>query len=139
MADRISPAQRSQNMSRIRGADTEPEQLVRLFLRSVGIRYRLNDKRLPGRPDIVVPRARTAIFVHGCYWHRHEGCQLTTTPKSNSDFWARKFEGNVERDRRKERVLRELGWVVEVVWECEIEQPGVLDLLALNLLSSMDE
>jgi DNA mismatch endonuclease (patch repair protein) len=126
-------------MSRIRGADTEPEKLVRLFLRSVGIHYRLNAKRLPGRPDIVVPRARTAIFVHGCYWHRHEGCPLTTTPKSNAEFWARKFAGTVERDRRKEQALRELGWVVEVVWECEIERPGVLDLLALNLLVSMDE
>ena len=111
---------------------------MRLFLRSVGIRYSLNDKRLPGRPDIVVPSARTAVFVHGCYWHRHEACPLTTTPKSNSEFWARKFEGNVARDRRKEQALRELGWTVEVVWECEIERPGVLDLLALNILARSD-
>jgi DNA mismatch endonuclease, patch repair protein len=126
-------------MSRIRGADTEPEQLVRLFLRSVGIRYRLNDRRLVGRPDIVVPKAKTAIFVHGCYWHRHQGCPLTTTPKSNPEFWAHKFEGNVARDRRKERALRELGWTVEVIWECEILKPGVLELLAFNLLAAIND
>jgi DNA mismatch endonuclease (patch repair protein) len=126
-------------MSRIRGEDTGPEQLVRLFLRSVCIRYRPNDKRLPGRPDLVVPRARTAIFVHGCYWHRHEGCPLATAPKSNAEFWATKFAGNVERDRRKEQALRELGWVVEVIWECEIERPGALELLALKLMANMEE
>ncbi len=112
---------------------------MRLFFRLVGIRYRLNDKRLPGRPDIVVPSARTAIFVHGCYWHRHEGCPLTTVPKSNSEFWAKKFAGNVERDRRKERALQELGWVVEVIWACQIERPGVLDFLALKLLANKYE
>lgn len=126
-------------MSRIRGSDTVPEHLVRLFLRSVGIRYRLNDRRLPGRPDIVVPRAKTVVFVHGCYWHRHQGCSLTTTPKSNTEFWTSKFAGNVERDRRKEQALRELGWTVEVIWECEIHQPGALELLSLNVLANMPE
>jgi DNA mismatch endonuclease, patch repair protein len=106
-------------MSGIRGRDTQPELRVRRYLYSRGLRYRLNKKGMPGRPDLVFARARVAVFVHGCFWHHHPGCRLAATPGSNTDFWAAKFAQNVERDHRKEAELRELGWRVEIVWECE--------------------
>lgn len=119
MADVHSPSQRSFNMSRIRGTSTTPEKIVRSLLRSEGIRYRTNAKDLPGRPDIVLPNSRIAIFVHGCFWHRHKDCRFTTHPKTNSEFWKAKFARTVERDSENIRSLRKLGWKTLVVWECD--------------------
>jgi DNA mismatch endonuclease (patch repair protein) len=106
-------------MSRIRSRDTKPEIAVRSLLHRMGYRFRLHSQHLPGRPDIVLPRYRTVIFVHGCYWHRHKGCRYAYTPKSRVDFWTGKFSENVERDQRREHELRALGWNVLIVWECE--------------------
>lgn len=113
-------------MSRIRGRDTKPELAVRSVLHRLGYRFRLHVPDLPGRPDIVLPRHRTVVLVHGCFWHRHEGCRFCCVPKTRVDFWRRKFEGNVERDRVVRRELRKIGWRVMVVWECEIDAPGRL-------------
>jgi DNA mismatch endonuclease (patch repair protein) len=117
--DRISPAHRSWNMSRIRSANTAPELLVRSLLHRLGYRFRTHAKKLPGRPDIVLKKHRAVILVHGCYWHRHVGCELAYTPKSRLNFWMSKFKQNVERDKRTQRALRRDGWRVIVVWECE--------------------
>jgi len=124
--DRISREHRSWNMSRIRGRDTKPEKAVRSLLHRMGYRFRLHGRDLPGRPDIVLPKHRTVIFVHGCFWHRHRGCKYAYTPKSRVGFWAKKFRANRLRDRRNEISLRERGWNVLVVWECELEDPEAL-------------
>lgn len=110
---------RSRNMRAVRGKNTAPEMRVRRLLHAMGYRFRLHRRDLPGTPDIVLPRHRTVIFVHGCFWHRHPGCKKATAPKSRVEFWAAKFERNVARDEVKERTLRERGWQVLVVWECE--------------------
>ena len=123
MTDRLTRERRSWNMSRIRGKDTEPEKLVRSALHCAGYRFRLHSKQFPGRPDIVLPKHRTVVFVHGCFWHRHKGCRFAYTPKSRVAFWNAKFEGNVERDRRNAGALRKLGWKVVTVWECEADRP----------------
>jgi DNA mismatch endonuclease (patch repair protein) len=122
MADRISQEHRSWNMSRIRGKDTGPERQLRSLLHRAGFRFRLHDAGLPGKPDLVLPRYRTVIFVHGCYWHRHPGCSRVTTPKSRTDFWLAKFQGTVERDQRKAEELRSQGWRVVTIWECDLER-----------------
>jgi DNA mismatch endonuclease (patch repair protein) len=106
-------------MSGIRGKDTEPERRVRRFLHSRGFRYRLHDRRLPGRPDIVLPKYRTVVFVHGCFWHQHPGCRLAARPDTRRGFWAAKLDGNAIRDRRQQAALGAAAWHVEVVWECE--------------------
>jgi len=109
-------------MSRIRGKDTKPERIVRSLLHQSGYRFTVNGPRnrsLPGRPDIVLPKHKAVIFVHGCYWHRHEGCRLAYTPKSRVEFWNAKFSENVERDRKNRVELEELGWKVILVWECQ--------------------
>jgi len=123
VTDRLSRERRSWNMSRIRGRDTGPELLVRSALHRAGYRFRLHRKDLPGRPDVVLPKYRTIVFVHGCFWHRHAGCRLAYTPKSRAAFWNAKFEANVERDRRNARELHRLGWKVVTVWECEADRP----------------
>ncbi|TRW96326.1 DNA mismatch endonuclease Vsr [Paracoccus sp. M683] len=125
MADRISALHRSWNMSRIRGKNTRPEIVLRSHMHRAGFRYRLHDKKLPGRPDLVLPKHKTAIFVNGCYWHRHKGCPKATTPKSNTDFWSKKFEATVARDARKTSELILSGWRVITVWECELESDPV--------------
>ena len=122
MADSIDAARRSWNMSRIRGTDTKPELVVGSILHRNGFRYRKHSPGLPGRPDILLERYKAAIFVHGCYWHRHPGCVHATTPKTRSEFWIQKFRGNVSRDKRHEMELRDLGYDVYVVWECDV--PG---------------
>lgn len=127
MVDRISKQHRSWNMSRIRSKDTAPEMRVRSFLHRHGYRFRLHDKNLPGSPDIVLKKHRTAIFVHGCYWHRHLGCKYAYTPKSRVEFWEKKFEQNVERDSVKERTLQDAGWNVLTVWECETKSPEQIE------------
>lgn len=126
MTDTLSPEKRSWNMSRIRGRDTKPELLVRSLLHRMGYRFRLHRKDLPGKPDIVLPKYRTAIFVHGCFWHRHSGCRLAYEPKSRVEFWRRKFHRNVERHTEVEGQLRDQGWQVLVIWECEVKQTELL-------------
>lgn len=122
MADRISPERRSWNMSRIRGRNTRPERTLRSLLHRAGLRFRLHDPKLPGKPDIVLPKYRTVVLVHGCYWHRHPGCPRTTTPKTNIDFWQSKFDATVRRDKEKAEALKVAGWKVLTVWECDLEK-----------------
>ncbi len=117
--DTLSKEKRSWNMSRIKGKNTEPERKVRSFLHRRGYRFRLHRKDIPGNPDIVLPKYRTVIFIHGCYWHRHPGCRYAYNPKSSVDFWNKKFQKNVERDRRNTEKLKKAGWDVRIVWECE--------------------
>lgn len=129
MADIVSPEVRSRMMAANRRRDTKPEWTVRRYLHARGLRYRLDVRKLPGSPDIVLARHRAAIFVHGCFWHRHPGCRYATTPRNNADFWAQKFERNVERDAEAIVALSESGWRVAVVWECGL----VKDHAAANL------
>ena len=133
--DTLTPERRSWNMSRIRGRDTRPERLVRSLLHRMGYRFRLYRKDLPGRPDIVLPRYRTVVMVHGCYWHRHPACHLAYTPKSNREFWEKKFARNVCRDSLQYEELRAMGWRVIVVWECETKN---LQALSGRLLQNLD-
>ena len=118
MADVHSKAQRSFNMSRIRGKDTKPEMIVRSLVHQMGYRFRLHRKDLPGRPDLVLPRHRKIIFVHGCFWHMHRCRYGRVVPKTNTQFWQDKRRGNVERDRRNAAALRKAGWQVLTIWEC---------------------
>ena len=115
---------RSYNMSRIRGVNTKPEETVRKYLFANGFRYRKNDRRFPGTPDIVLPRYKTVIFVNGCFWHKHEGCKDFVWPKNNAEFWKDKLGKNTERDQRNYALLEQQGWRVLIVWECELK-PGV--------------
>jgi len=120
MTDIVDRPTRSRMMSGIRGKNTKPEMLVRRFLHRKGLRYRLHDPKLAGRPDIVLPRHRTIIMVHGCFWHRHSGCQYAYVPKTRHEFWLTKFEGNVQRDRRTLGQLQSQGWRCLTIWECEL-------------------
>lgn len=122
MADIVDKNTRSRMMSGIRGKNTKPEVLLRKALHAAGFRFRLNDRSLPGTPDIVLRKWNAVIQVHGCYWHRHPGCPKTTTPSSNVAFWQKKFSDNLERDARALRELRELGWRTAIVWECAIKR-----------------
>ncbi len=136
MADVLTPKQRSYNMSRIRNKDTKPEELVRKYLFSQGFRYRKNDARLPGKPDIVLPKYKTVIFVNGCFWHKHEGCKFFVWPKNNAEFWKEKIEKNAARDARDYELLREAGWQIIVIWECELKsktREATLNKLLLEL------
>jgi DNA mismatch endonuclease (patch repair protein) len=108
-------------MSRIRSRDTSPEIALRRELHALGLRFTLNNKCLPGKPDLVLPRYRAVVFVHGCFWHRHPGCNIATTPKSNTSFWREKFERNVARDQRVAQELATAGWRVFIAWECELQ------------------
>ena len=119
---------RSYNMSCIKGKDTKPEENVRKYLFSQGFRYRKNDKRLPGTPDIVLPKYRTVIFVNGCFWHGHKGCRYFVWPKNNAEFWKNKIESNILRDRKKAETLKDQGWKVIVVWECDLKHNFVFSM-----------
>ena len=121
--DRLTREQRSWNMSRIRGKDTKPEISVRSILHRMGYRFRLHRKDLPGRPDIVLPRYRCVVFVHGCFWHRHSGCTQAYKPKTRPDFWNAKFNENIKRDADVRKKLESMGWNVVVVWTCEVNTP----------------
>ena len=121
MADIKTKEQRSFNMSRIRSKDTKPEAVVRKYLFQKGLRYRKNDRRYPGKPDIVLPKYRTMIFVNGCFWHAHEGCSLFKIPQSNTDFWIEKLQANKSRDAEIYKQLKGLNWRVLVVWECQLK------------------
>mgnify|MGYP004557809669 CR=1 FL=1 len=122
MADNHTKEIRSYNMSRIRSKNTKPEEMVRKYLFSQGFRYRKNDTRLPGNPDIVLPKYKTVIFVNGCFWHKHENCKYFVWPKTNEDFWRTKISANVSRDQENIKLLSELGWNVIVIWECELKK-----------------
>lgn len=142
MADVHTPEQRSYNMSRIRGKNTKPEELVRKYLFSQGFRYRKNDTRLPGKPDIVLPKYKTVIFVNGCFWHAHEGCKCFVWPKNNADFWKKKIESNVLRDANNYQRLKALGWKVLTVWECELKpvvREKTLEEIALSIRNVQEE
>ena len=122
MADNHSKEARSYNMSRIRSKDTKPEEIVRKYLFAQGFRYRKNDSRYPGKPDIVLPKYKTVIFVNGCFWHKHEGCKYFVWPKSNVEFWQKKILSNVTRDEQNYLILEKQGWNVIVVWECQLKK-----------------
>lgn len=123
-------------MGRVRGKDTKPELLVRSVLHRNGYRFRLHAKGLPGKPDIVLAKHHTVVFVHGCFWHRHKRCPDATVPKSRTEFWVQKFADNVKRDAKNQTVLRKLGWTILIVWECETAKP---DRLAIRLRREIDE
>lgn len=122
MADNHTPEVRSYNMSHIRSEETNPEKIVRKFLFSKGFRYRKNDARLPGKPDIYLPKYKTVIFVNGCFWHHHQGCRRFVWPKSNTEYWQKKIAGNVDRDLRNYDALRQMGYHVIVIWECQLKK-----------------
>lgn len=121
MADNHTPEVRSRNMSHIRSANSKPEEKVRKYLFSKGFRYRKNDRRYPGKPDIVLPKYKTAIFINGCFWHKHD-CPRFVWPSSNEDYWVPKILGNVERDQKNHALLIEQGWKVLVIWECQLKK-----------------
>lgn len=125
MVDRVSPSQRSRNMARIRGANTGPERMLRSSLHRAGFRFRLHSHQLPGRPDLVLPKYSAVIFVHGCFWHRHQGCSNATMPSTRTDFWEQKLSGNHLRDVRQICLLLKAGWRVLVVWECALKNPAI--------------
>jgi len=127
MTDVVDPATRSRMMSGIRGKDTQPERLVRSLLHREGLRFVLHAK-LPGRPDLALPKHKAVVFVHGCFWHRHANCRFATTPASNSGFWQAKFDANVARDNYVTERLRQSGWRVFVVWSCSITENGMKEL-----------
>lgn len=122
MNDRISTEKRSWNMSRIKGKDTSPEVSVRSYLFRNGFRFRKNVSSLPGRPDIVLPKYRTVIFINGCFWHHHDGCKYASIPKTRTQFWMAKFERNVFNDKKNRELLEALGWNVITVWECSLKR-----------------
>ena len=128
-------------MSRIRGVDTSIEVMVRKYLFSNGFRYRKNDKRLPGTPDIVLPKYRTVIFVNGCFWHGHQGCRYFVVPKTNTDFWMNNIDANRIRDQKKISELEAMGWKVIVIWECELKPGKQDDTLGkiVKMLEASDE
>ena len=134
MVDNLSPEERSRLMSRVRGKNTKPEMIVRQLAHRLGFRFRLHRRDLPGSPDLVFPGRKKVIFVHGCYWHRHN-CKKATTPKTNVDFWNKKFDDNIMRDNKNLSDLAELGWETMVVWQCEAEKP---DNLADRLIEFLE-
>jgi DNA mismatch endonuclease (patch repair protein) len=132
VADIVDSITRSRMMAGIRGVDTRPELVLRRALHRSGFRYRLHVANLPGRPDLVLPGRRAVIFVHGCFWHRHEGCHWCTTPAANASFWRKKFGSNVDRDRRHADQLRADGWRVAVVWECALRAEATSTIAQLE-------
>ena len=138
MADVHDVATRSYNMSRIRGKDTKPELTVRKHLHAAGFRYRLHDKLLPGKPDIVLPKRKTVITIHGCFWHGHQGCKFYILPKTRTDWWKKKITDTRERDRKNEEELQSLGYSVITVFECQLKKDKKEETLErlVNLISS---
>lgn len=134
MTDTHSKEQRSRNMSRIRSRDTQPEIMVRSLLHRSGFRFRNNVKNLPGKPDIVLPKYKSVIFVHGCFWHRHRGCKRCTTPTSNMDYWKPKLAANARRDAIYMKELTDLGWKTLIVWECETKDSFQLQKTLVQFL-----
>jgi len=134
MVDNLSKEQRQENMRRIRSKNTTPEKVVRSLLHKLGFRFRLHRNEMPGKPDIVLPKYKTAIFVHGCFWHRHTGCKRATFPKSNVEYWLEKFKKNVRRDKRNRMDLENTGWKFVLIWECEIKD---IEKLKRKLIKSI--
>ena len=128
MVDSLTKEQRSWNMSQIKGSNTKPEIIVRSFLHKEGFRFRLHVKDLPGKPDIALKKYMTAIFVDGCYWHRHQGCKLAYNPKSRKDFWQSKFEANIRRDREVNRMYKSIPWTLIRIWQCEVNNKNLTEL-----------
>ncbi|PKO41876.1 MAG: very short patch repair endonuclease [Betaproteobacteria bacterium HGW-Betaproteobacteria-4] len=139
MVDHVSTARRSEIMASIHSVDTVPELTLRRMLHRLGYRYRIHVKNLPGSPDLVFPGRKKIIFVHGCFWHRHKGCSYTSIPKTRTEFWVNKFEANVKRDRRNQKQLKEMGWRVKIVWECELKHPEKLVKKMVRFLDSKIE
>lgn len=124
--DVLTPEQRRRTMAAVKSKNTAPELLVRRLLHAAGYRFRLHRKDLPGNPDIVLPKYRTLIFVHGCFWHQHSGCKAAARPSTRQEYWCAKLDGNINRDAANQAKLRSMGWRVIVVWECETKSAGVL-------------
>lgn len=140
--DNHSPKVRSYNMSQIKSTNTKPEEMVRKYLFSRGLRYRKNVKTLPGKPDIVLAKYKTIIFVNGCFWHGHNGCKYFVMPKSNTDYWREKIKKNIERDRKNYNNLSESGWNVITVWECQLKKnmcKNTLEYLYYNIIRNIKE
>ena len=131
MIDIVSKKTRSRMMSNIRSKDTKPEMIVRRYLHQNGFRYRLHMKDLPGKPDIVLPKYNVVIFVHGCFWHRHQNCKYATTPSTNRKFWNNKFSINIQRDQRNMDLLKDSGWNIIIFWECAIRNNREKNLIKL--------
>lgn len=139
MVDFLDTVGRSERMSRIRSKNTKPELLLRRKLHKLGLRYRLGGAGLLGKPDLIFPRFKTAVFVHGCFWHRHANCKVASNPKSNSEFWCEKFTKNVSRDRKVSNGLKDLGWNVLVVWECELTTKPKLEATSQSVAAKVRE
>ncbi|MEI2985531.1 MAG: very short patch repair endonuclease [Alistipes inops] len=129
MADTVSKEKRSEIMSHVTGKETKPEIIVRKYLFARGLRYRKNVKRLPGTPDIVFPKYKTAVFVNGCFWHGHKGCKYSHLPSSNFEYWEKKIADNIERDERKKRELEGLGYRVLIIWQCQLKSNTKIETL----------
>ncbi len=134
MADIFSKDKRSQIMSKVSGKENKPEILIRKFLFSKGFRFRKNDKRLAGKPDIVLPKYKTVIFVHGCFWHQHKDCRKAARPTSNTEFWDVKLDKNIERDKENIRRLKKANWAVIIIWECELKSVEKIEKLKKKLI-----
>lgn len=130
MADVLTPDQRHLNMTRIRGKDTGIEKRVRCQLHADGFRYRLNVKDMPGKPDVVLPKYHTAVFINGCFWHGHQGCRYFVVPQTNTELWVNKIEGNIKRDSEKYLQLEAMGWNVIIVWECALKKSRFLETIS---------
>ena len=130
MADVHNPATRSYNMSQIKSKNTKPEMQVRKFLFAQGFRYRLHDKKLPGKPDLVLPKYKTVIFVHGCFWHGHEGCKYFVVPKTRTEWWLAKINQNIELDKLNKKKLQQLGWKIISIFECELKPKTIIETLS---------
>ena len=137
VVDFLDKAGRSERMSRIRSKDTKPELVLRRSLHKLGLRYKLGGSGLLGKPDLVFPKFKTAVFVHGCFWHRHANCKVASNPKSNSEFWCEKFAKNVARDAKVASELNAAGWNVVVVWECELNTKSSLSLTVQRVASNV--
>lgn len=138
MVDRLTPERRSWLMSRVRGKNTNPEMRVRRVAHALGLRFRLHRRDLAGQPDLVFPKHRVVLFVHGCFWHRHPGCRKATDPKSREEYWQVKFSGNVKRDARVVEELEKLGWRVGTIWECESKSEEVIAAQLSALINRAD-
>ncbi|WP_368644646.1 very short patch repair endonuclease [Castellaniella ginsengisoli] len=138
MTDTVTSANRSLMMAKVRSRDTQPEMKVRRIAHALGLRFRLHRKDLAGSPDLIFPKHKVAVFVHGCFWHQHPGCSRATMPKSRTDFWSQKLEKNVERDRRAIGDLESRGWQVEVFWECETKKSDLLEERIRRIFSLKD-
>lgn len=136
MADVHDKATRSYNMSRVKNKNTKPELLVRKYLFAHGFRYKLHDKSLPGKPDIILPKFKTVIFIHGCFWHGHENCKYFTIPKTQSEWWENKIKGNIANDLKTSNALKGLGWTIITIWTCDLK-PKKIDSTLEQLLDTL--